>query len=167
MWKIRPATADGGMAKTKAKTKKASAPRRVEVASEEDSGISAVEVEGFKSIRERTEIAIKPLTILAGANSSGKSSIMQPLLLMKQTLEAPSDPGVFLLDGPNVRFTAAHQVVSQFGKGSHDKFVVRFRTISDRSMGVGYSWSHRDGTRAMLSGHSTGSRGPVWRKARH
>ena len=37
---------------------------------------------------------------------------MQPLLLMKQTLEATYDPGTFLLDGPNVRFTSAKQVLS-------------------------------------------------------
>ncbi|MCU0499471.1 MAG: ATP-binding protein, partial [Anaerolineae bacterium] len=47
-------------------------------------GITRIGVRGFKSIREGS-IAIRPLTILAGANSSGKSSIMQPLLLMKQT----------------------------------------------------------------------------------
>jgi predicted ATPase len=122
----------------KAKAKKTSAPLRVEAAPDEESGISAVRVEGFKSIRKPTEIAIKPLTILAGANSSGKSSIMQPLLLMKQTLEAPSDPDVFLLDGPNVRFTSANQVVSRFGKVGDKRVVIRFRTISDRTMGVGY-----------------------------
>src|SRR5262249_21376717 len=46
-------------------------------------------------------------------NSSGKSSIMQPLLLMKQTLEATYDPGALLLDGPNVKFTAAHQFLNK------------------------------------------------------
>jgi predicted ATPase len=44
-------------------------------------GITRIAVEGFKSIAKRQEIEIPPLTILAGANSSGKSSIMQPLLL--------------------------------------------------------------------------------------
>jgi predicted ATPase len=122
----------------KAKTKKAGILRDVDAAVEAASGISAVEVEGFKSIRDRTKIAVKPLTILAGANSSGKSSIMQPLLLMKQTLEAPSDPGVFLLDGPNVRFTAAHQVVSRFGKNSSKNIVIGFCTISGRTMVVSY-----------------------------
>lgn len=37
---------------------------------------------------------------------------MQPLLLMKQTLEAAYDPGVLLLDGPNVRFTSSNQILS-------------------------------------------------------
>ena len=51
-------------------------------------GITRIAVEGFKSIAKRQSIDIAPLTILAGANSSGKSSIMQPLLMLKQTLEA-------------------------------------------------------------------------------
>ncbi|WP_437743052.1 AAA family ATPase [Sorangium sp. So ce1504] len=79
-------------------------------------GISAVAVEGYKSLRQRTEVAIRPLTLLAGANSSGKSSVMQAPLLLKQTLEAPYDPGALLLDGPHVRFTAADQLLSRSGK---------------------------------------------------
>ena len=43
--------------------------------------------------------------VLAGANSSGKSSAMQPLLLLKQTLASPVDPGVLNIAGPNVQFT--------------------------------------------------------------
>src|ERR1700678_3341100 len=72
-------------------------------------GITRIAVEGFKSIATRQEIEIRPLTILAGANSSGKSSMMQPLLLLKQTLEAPYDRGPLLLNGPNVKFTAVSQ----------------------------------------------------------
>jgi len=68
-------------------------------------------VEGFKSIVRKQSIDIA-LTILAGANSSGKSSMMQPLLLLKQTLEADYDPGVLLLAGPNVKFTSADQFLS-------------------------------------------------------
>ena len=71
------------------------------------SGITKIAVKGFKSIAEGCEIDIRPLTILAGANSSGKSSIMQPLLMLKQTLEAAYDPGPLKIDGPNVHFTAA------------------------------------------------------------
>ncbi|WP_228061027.1 MULTISPECIES: AAA family ATPase [unclassified Coleofasciculus] len=77
-------------------------------------GITKISVQGFKSLYDECSIEIRPLTILAGANSSGKSSIMQPLLLMKQTLEAPYDPGALLLNGPNVRFTSNEQIFSQF-----------------------------------------------------
>ncbi len=76
-------------------------------------GITRITVGGFKSIVEEQSIEVRPLTILAGANSSGKSSIMQPLLLLKQTLEAPYDPGALLLNGPNVRFTLVDQLLSR------------------------------------------------------
>jgi hypothetical protein len=76
-------------------------------------GITSITVEGFKSFYQKQTIEIRPLTILAGVNSSGKSSIMQPLLLLKQTLDAPYDPGPLLLDGPNVSITRIEQVLSR------------------------------------------------------
>jgi predicted ATPase len=76
-------------------------------------GITRITVAGFKSISQEQSIEIRPLTILAGANSSGKSSMMQPLLLLKQTLEATYDPGALLLNGPNVRFTSTDQLLSR------------------------------------------------------
>ena len=79
--------------------------------------IKRITVAGYKSINREQSIEIRPLTILAGANSSGKSSIMQPLLLMKQTLEAPYDPGTLLLDGPNIKFTSADQLFSRNARG--------------------------------------------------
>ena len=82
-----------------------------------EKGITKITVAGYKSISQEQSIEIKPLTILAGANSSGKSSMMQPLLLLKQTLEASYDPGALRLDGPNVRFTSTDQFLSHVGKG--------------------------------------------------
>jgi predicted ATPase len=79
----------------------------------ESTGLTEIGVSGFKSFAEETRIQLGSLTILAGANSSGKSSIMQPLLLMKQTLEAPYDPGALMLDGPNVSFTSGEQFISK------------------------------------------------------
>ncbi len=96
---------------------------------EKNYGITKIAVKGFKSIAEECEIDICPLTILAGANSSGKSSIMQPLLMLKQTLEAPYDPGALLIDGPNVQFTEAAQFLSTFpNKKGRDSFQVRIET---------------------------------------
>ena len=93
------------------------------------SGITKIAVKGFKSIAEERAIEIRPLTILAGANSSGKSSIMQPLLMLKQTLEAPYDPGPLLIDGPNVQFTEASQFLSAIiGEKGTDHFQVRIET---------------------------------------
>lgn len=86
--------------------------------------ISAITVAGFKSIAKEKRVEIAPLTLLAGANSSGKSSVMQPLLLLKQTLEATYDPGALLLSDSHVRFTDASQVLSGQGRSQVGQFTV-------------------------------------------
>lgn len=86
-------------------------------------GITGISVRGYKSLYEECSIEVHPLTILAGANSSGKSSIMQPLLMLKQTLEATYDPGALLLNGPNIHFTSARQLFSNvYNKNRNDSF---------------------------------------------
>jgi hypothetical protein len=102
--------------------------------------ITSLSVSGFKSIVDEQILDVRPLTLLAGANSSGKSSIMQPLLLLKQTLEAPYDPGPLLLNGPNVRFTSARQfypaasrtspstrLIATIGTADETRFTAAFR----------------------------------------
>jgi predicted ATPase len=89
--------------------------------------LRAISVAGYKSIGERQRIEIRPLTLLAGANSGGKSSLIQPMLLLKQTLEAPYDPGSLLLDGPNVRLTSASQLLNKcFESNVSSEFVIGF-----------------------------------------
>ncbi|GIK62482.1 MAG: hypothetical protein BroJett018_02760 [Chloroflexota bacterium] len=83
-----------------------------------EQGITALGATNFKSLRDESRIEIRPLTILAGANSSGKSSIIQPLLLLKQTLEATYDPGALLINGPNVRFTGVRQLIWKSGRSN-------------------------------------------------
>ncbi len=45
----------------------------------------------FKSIKNETELNFAPLTILAGANSSGKSTLLQSMLVIAQTLSSKRD----------------------------------------------------------------------------
>lgn len=95
-------------------------------------GITAISLSGFKSLADEYQIAIRPLTILAGANSSGKSSTIQPLLMLKQTLDVTYDPGPLLLNGPNVRFTSANQLLSRLpSQTPSSHFTVGFSVGSD------------------------------------
>jgi len=86
-----------------------------------ENGITKLSVAGFKSIAQETTLDMKPLTLLAGTNSSGKSSFMQPLLLLKQTLETSYDPGPLLLDGKNVKFTSFEQLLTLTGEKNPKK----------------------------------------------
>ena len=108
--------------------------------------LSQIRICGYKSISNPQSIQIRPLTILAGANSSGKSSIVQPILLLKQTLEASYDPGTLLLDGPNVRFTSGDQFLSRVGKGKcQDIFAIGIDVGSILKLDVSYRWHPDEG----------------------
>lgn len=89
---------------------------------------SWIEVTGFKSIGSPERICIQPLTLLAGANSSGKSSVFQPLLMLKQSMELNYDPDPLLLDGPHVAFTSLNQFLSRGRTKADqvDKFEITF-----------------------------------------
>ena len=57
-----------------------------------------ISMKNFKSWRETGPVRMAPLTGFFGANSSGKSSLLQMLLLLKQTSES-SDPNLVLKTG--------------------------------------------------------------------
>lgn len=57
----------------------------------------------FKSIRKETELDFAPLTIFAGANSSGKSTILQSILLVAQTLSHKVRTRSVVLNGTFIR----------------------------------------------------------------
>lgn len=50
--------------------------------------ITQLQLQGFKSWRDTGAIQMAPLTGLFGANSSGKTAILQSLLMLKQTVES-------------------------------------------------------------------------------
>ena len=56
-------------------------------------------IERFKSYKEATTIELSPLTVILGRNNSGKSSIIQALLLLKQTLAHPRPEVPLHLEG--------------------------------------------------------------------
>jgi hypothetical protein len=89
--------------------------------------MTAIEVAGFKSAIDPVRVNFRDITVLAGTNSAGKSTIMQPLLLIKQTLEKPFDPGGLAIDGPLVRFTRADQIFSRRSqRESAGSFVAKY-----------------------------------------
>jgi len=59
--------------------------------------LTSIHLENFKS-HLKTEIELKPITILIGPNGCGKSSILQSLLVLKSSLNpqgAPTNPPIF------------------------------------------------------------------------
>ena len=64
--------------------------------------LSSIALKNYKAFSLLPQTEIKPVTVLCGSNSCGKTSMLQSLLLMKQTLESNySFP--LLFDGPLAR----------------------------------------------------------------
>jgi energy-coupling factor transporter ATP-binding protein EcfA2 len=54
--------------------------------------IHALEIENLKSLAGRHKIPLAPITLIYGANSAGKSTMLQALAVLKQTLEPSAAP---------------------------------------------------------------------------
>jgi hypothetical protein len=105
-------------------------------------GITRIAVTGFKSLAAKTDVEIRPLTVLAGANSSGKSSLMEPLLLMKQTLESDVNPaGPFRLSGPYTNYTESKQFLSsiELVGDSCQRLVIDFEIGGQKTAGFTFA----------------------------
>lgn len=64
--------------------------------------MNSISVRNFKSVIDSGTFDLRPLTVLAGINSSGKSSLLQAVLLLKQTIEAGSKDVLKTTGGPYV-----------------------------------------------------------------
>lgn len=72
-------------------------------------------IQNFKCWEDTGIIDMAPITLLFGANSSGKSSIGQFLMMLKQTVEEHDQEAVFYLDGENsvVQLSSYEEMVFQ------------------------------------------------------
>lgn len=75
----------------------------------------SLEIENFKAFSHKQKIDLAPITLIFGQNSSGKSSIIQSLLAIKQTLANPSGNASFIASGTCVDLGGYLSVIN-----SHD-----------------------------------------------
>jgi len=52
--------------------------------------LNKIRLQNFKCFEDSGDIALAPLTLIFGRNNTGKSTILQSLLLLRQTLDSPS-----------------------------------------------------------------------------
>lgn len=67
----------------------------------------------FKSIDKEKDFEFRPLTIFTGANSSGKSTILQSILLVTQTLQSPIASRSIVLNGWFKKFGTYSDIVNR------------------------------------------------------
>ena len=110
--------------------------------------ISQIRLLNFRNWAEEhwdTGIPLRTITLILGRNSAGKTSILQPLRMLKQTIEATDAGSQLLLDsgadgvdlGQCEDVVHGHDIKREFGVGidladQRMKVDVRFREIGDR-----------------------------------
>lgn len=73
--------------------------------------IKTISLENFKGFKELKKLKLKPITLLTGTNSCGKSSILQSLLLLKQTVESKNINQTLLLNGRFVHLGTFENII--------------------------------------------------------
>ena len=91
--------------------------------------ITELTARNFKSWEDTGRLQLAPLTGLFGANSSGKTSILQVLLMLKQTIERPPDWNEVLYFGDEK---------SLVNLGCFDDII--HRPVNDSSLEIFVSW---------------------------
>lgn len=71
----------------------------------------SIRLKNFKSYKDSGEVPFAPLTILIGANNSGKSTILQAMLMLKQTLEDASPSTALVTSGRQVDLSGFHDIL--------------------------------------------------------
>ena len=99
--------------------------------------ITKWKVFNFKSIREETELDFGPLTIFAGANSSGKSTFIQSILLVAQTLAHKVGSRSVVLNGALTSLGQFDDLKSNGGESDQITIKCTYRPLPDHDAAVG------------------------------
>lgn len=98
----------------------------------------SIRLKRFKAYRNSGEIPLRPLTIVLGANNSGKSSILHALLALAQTLEDTTSRQALVTSGAYVDLGGFYDILWGGGKAdSADSFGIEL-TASGSSLEPGF-----------------------------
>ena len=91
-----------------------------------DNYLSSLKINGFKAFTQAIDIPFTPLTVLAGANSVGKSTVIQALLLSRISLKEGEDESSRKNIPLNGRFGLMLGYASQISQQPKIEFVITF-----------------------------------------
>ncbi len=118
--------------------------------------VSSVRLRNFRCYRDSGDIPFRPLTIILGPNNVGKSTIINSILLLKQTVDVDAPRETVITSGPlvdlggfadiihrgaprNERFFSIEMVASHLGPTLFTGFVERDKAKSKDGGTVGLS----------------------------
>jgi predicted ATPase len=89
--------------------------------------LKQLRIQNFKGWKDTGTIRMAPITLFFGANSSGKSSIGQFLMMLKQTVESPDRKAVFYPGGKNSAVQLGSYQEMVFRRDPANKIIFDYR----------------------------------------
>ncbi|MCX6580996.1 MAG: DUF3696 domain-containing protein [Candidatus Aminicenantes bacterium] len=106
--------------------------------------ITHIGLTNFKCFREETVFPLSQVTLLTGINGKGKSTVLQALLLMRQSIEHNEDTDQFILNGDCVQLGAFNDIKNSY---TPKETPVKFHFItasSNREISLKYTLTPND-----------------------
>ena len=88
-------------------------------------------IKNFKSISDWQELKLAPITLIYGPNSSGKSTIIQSLLLLQQTMLKPNKNGGLVTNGLNLKLGNFPVIVNKHDLNKDIEFNIDYYCIEN------------------------------------
>ncbi|MCH8310662.1 MAG: AAA family ATPase, partial [Chloroflexi bacterium] len=73
--------------------------------------LTRLRIKNLKGLRDTGDMAIRPLTFLIGPNSAGKSTVIEALLMIRQTVDSRDMKNPLLIDGPYVKLNSYRDLI--------------------------------------------------------
>lgn len=88
--------------------------------------INTFKIRNFKSFSSNEEIKLAPITLIYGPNSSGKSSIIQALMMLKQTIDKENGQGSLETEGDLISLGSFNNIVHNHNNSSEVKLTIHY-----------------------------------------
>jgi AAA15 family ATPase/GTPase len=92
--------------------------------------IDKIHLKNFKALRDTGELKIKPITFLVGPNSSGKTSLIQAILALRQTVRSQDLQTPLILDDDYINLGSYRDAV--FGHDEKNEIFIGFEAGESR-----------------------------------
>lgn len=122
--------------------------------------LDTLHLSSFKCF-ETLDLLLRPLTVLSGVNGGGKSSVIQSLVLLSQTLEEREWSRSLLLNGTSLNLGGASDVINQAtgrrqltlgASAGNRKVVWTFQALDRRAMALELAGVHINDLAVELTG---------------
>lgn len=94
-------------------------------------GLKTIRLINYKSFDDTGTLDIRPITILIGPNSSGKTSFVQPLLMLKQTVDSRDVTSPLVVNGSYVQLYSYESLIANHDIRKDLGIELSFQTESD------------------------------------